>query len=413
MRLEYTLSRQHEQEENHFTNQYSVPAVSNSFDNSIIWQRDNENQITLDYSDPISENTKLELGYDGSFNRYEPKFTLENYDAGLQKFITDITRSNSFIHREKLNAVYGTWQQSSGKLGWMAGLRVEYSAVRSDLVSRDSVIDNNYLKIYPTLHLSYALKTGELQLNYSRRVHRPEADDLNPFPEYMDPRNLRAGNPHLLPEIIHSIEMGYKWQDDKYSFVPSLYYRYKQNGFTQLVSKINDSTFLTTQQNLSSDVSAGTELIFSAKPAKYIQANLSTNLFWQQIDGEDLGFTGKRSVVSMSSNLNCTIHLAPATMFQLSGNYRSARLTPQGKSFGSVVCNAGVRQDLFHKKVSAILTGSDLFKSLKEKREIDTPVLKQMSIGTRNARIFYLGLSWHFGSPKKPQEEKMQFDNNL
>ena len=219
----------------------------------------------------------MELGYDGSFSIQDPVFYGEYFDASQQKFIMDIVKSNKFIYDQHLNAFYGTYQRSYGAFGYSLGLRGEQTNIKANLVTKDSSLSNNYFKFYPTIHFAYKVKNGDIQLNYSRRVRRPEADDLNPFPEYADPRNLRAGNPKLLPEIINSIEFGYKWQNDKYSFVPSLYYRYKQNGFTQVITKLNDSTFLTTQQNLSNDQSAGLELIFSAKPAKFVSANLSSN----------------------------------------------------------------------------------------------------------------------------------------
>jgi len=133
--------------------------------------------------------------------------------------------------------------------------------------------------LYPTIHLAYKLNTGELQLNYSKRVNRPEGDDLNPFPEYQDPRNLRAGNPKLLPEIIHSAEFGFQWRNGNFSFVPSLYYRFKKNGFTDVLVKLNDTTLLSTIQNLSNDVSAGLELIFSAKLANFSLPTLVPTFF--------------------------------------------------------------------------------------------------------------------------------------
>ena len=116
----------------------------------------------------------------------------------------------------------------------------------------------------------------------------------------------------------------------------------------------------------------------------------------------------------MSSNFNAAAAITKTTMWQVSCNYRSARLTPQGKSFGTFVLNTGLRQDLFKKKVSITLTASDIFKTLNQKSELNTPYLKQTSIGRRDARIIYLGLSYRFGKMiKKTNEEKLQFDNSL
>jgi outer membrane receptor protein involved in Fe transport len=414
LRVEFNASASDEVEDNHYTNVYYFPAQPSSFDNTLIKQGDNQQQLTIDYSNPLTEDSKLEAGYDGSFNQIDMDFYGEYYDAALGKFVKDIIKTNRFKYSESIHAVYGTYQHSYEAFGYSAGLRLEQVLINGTLVTKDSAISNQYFKIYPTLHLSYKLKKGELQLNYSRRVNRPEGDNLNPFPEYQDPYNIRAGNPNLLPEITHSVEFGYKWQNDKFSFVPSLYYRYKQNGFTSVTIRLNDSVLLSTQQNLSNDKSTGLELIFSAKAGKFLSANLSSNFFYNQIDASNLGYNNKKSVVSMSTNFNSTVTLTKTTMWQVSCNYRSARLTPQGKLFGSFVFNSGMRQDLFKKKVSVILTASDIFKSLKQKSELNTLFLNQFTTGRRDARIIYLGISYRFGKlTKKQSEEKLQFDNNL
>jgi outer membrane receptor protein involved in Fe transport len=208
--------------------------------------------------------------------------------------------------------------------------------------------------------------------------------------------------------------MGYKWQNSKFTFVPSIYYRYKQNGFTSVTVPLNDSVLLTTMQNLSNDKSTGLELIFSAKAGKFLTANLSANLFYNQIDASGLGYINKKSIVSMNSNFNSTATLTKTTLMQVSCTYRSARLTPQGKQYGNFVLNAGLRQDLFKKKFSVTLTASDVLNTLKQKTELNTGYLKQVSISTRDARIIYLGISYRFGRIiKKQNEEKLQFDNNL
>ncbi|MBA3675108.1 MAG: TonB-dependent receptor [Chitinophagaceae bacterium] len=414
IRFELNISRADEEEDNRYTNVYSFPLVRSTFDNTVITKSDKQKQVTIDYSNPLSENSKLEAGYDGSFSKLDPTFFVEYFDTAQKKFVKDISKSNKFIYEEAIHAFYTTYQHSYGAFGYAAGLRAEQSIIKGNLVTKDSLIDNQYFKFYPTLHLGYKLKSGEIQLNYSRRVNRPDEDDLNPFPEYRDPNNLQAGNPKLLPEIIHSAEFGYQWQNDKYSFVPSLYYRYKQNVFTQVIRKLNDSTYLTTQENLANDKSAGLELIFSAKPAKFFSANLSSNIFYNKIDAINLGYNSTKAVVSMSLNFNSTFVITKNTLIQISSNYRSARITPQGKSYGAFVLNTGIRQDLFKKKVSVVITCSDLFKTLKDKRQLNTPFLNQTSIGSRDARIIYFGIAYRFGKTfKRPNEEKLQFDNNL
>ena len=411
---EFTASSSKDKEDNHFSNVYFYPKQPNEYDNTVIKQTDNQQQLTIDYTNPLSEDSKLEAGYSGSFTQIDMNFFGEYYDTLQGKFVKDLKKSNRFKYNDAIHAVYGTYQHSFGKFGFSAGLRAEQAIIKGNLVTKDSLINNSYFKIYPTLHFSYEMENSEIQLNYSKRVNRPDGDEINPFPEYRDPQNIQAGNPKLLPEIIHSIELGYKWQNKKFSFVPSLYYRYKKDGFTSVTIPLNDSVLLTTDKNLSNDQSAGLELIFSARAGNIFSANLSSNIFYTRIDASDLGYSDKKSVVSMSTNFNSSLSITKTTMLQVSCNYRSAQLTPQGKTFATFVMNAGLRQDLFKKKVSVILTASDLFKTFTFKTELNSSYIKQTSISRRDAQVIYIGISYRFGKlVKKAEEENLEFDNNL
>jgi len=322
--------------------------------------------------------------------------------------------SNLFLYKEALNAVYGTYEKSIEDFSFNIGLRAEAAYTNSILKTIDSNVRNNYFELYPTIHLAYKREKGEWQLNYSRRVNRPDPDELNPFPEYLDPLHLRAGNPNLKPEFIHSIEFGYQVNRKHFSFVPSLYYRYKYNGFTTITKSLNDSVLYTTRENLSNDQSAGLEMIFSTKALKFMTVNLSTNIFYNTIDASELGGPAKKSIFSMSSNFNAVFNVTKTTMMQLTSVYRSARQTAQGKTYPTFVVNIGARQNLFHNKLSVTCTVSDLFKTLEQRVFLETPDLKQNSYNRRDAQVFYLGLSYRFGnSGKKQQEEKLQFDDNL
>ena len=375
---------------------------------------EDQQQLTIDYSNPLSDHSKLEAGYAGLFTKQDLDLYAEYFDSTTGEFVKDFIKSNRFLYKESIHAFYGLYQHSYGQFSYSVGLRAEQADIKGDLVTKDSLINNSYFKLYPTLHLSHKTSDGEFQLNYSKRVNRPEADDLNPFPDYQDPRNLRAGNPALLPEMIHSIEFGYKWQKANFSLVPSIYYRYTENGFTNVIIPIDDSTLLFTNANLSNSQSAGLEFILSAKAGSFLTAALSSNIFYNQIDATELGFGDKKSIVSMSANLNTNFSFTKTTMAQLSCNYRSARLTPQGKVFPTFVMNLGLRQDLLKNKLSLIFTASDLFSTLRQKTVLNTSFLNQTSVNRRDGLAVYLGLSYRFGKTlKKANEEKIEFDNSM
>ena len=186
-----------------------------------------------------------------------------------------------------------------GSFGFQEGLRIIIVyLVKQILLPLIHLLKKNYFSIYPTLHIAYELSELEkLQLIYSRRVRRPESDDINLFPEYSYLRNVRAGEIlNLLPEYIHSLELGLSYQNHQYSILPSLYYRYTSNRFTRLTNLINDTTTLTTEENLSHDQSAGFKFIPSANAGKIFTTNISRDEVKSQIEGSNLGYSFRKSV---------------------------------------------------------------------------------------------------------------------
>jgi outer membrane receptor protein involved in Fe transport len=413
LRIEATSSMEKEDERNYYQNAFRYPSTDTTWDNVWVYQVQNDKQLTADYVLPLAGEAQLELGYMGSFLSHDILFYNELYDKGQGEFVMDSLTSSHFLYKENVHAVYGLFKKSYNKFSFSAGLRAEQAYRTSDLITLDSVVKFNYFQLYPTIHLGYKVKNGELQLNYSKRVNRPDGDALNPFPEYIDPLNLSAGNPYLEPEYIHSLELGYQIKAGKYSIVPSLYYRYKYNGFTSVIKQVNDSVLLRTEENLASDQSAGLEVIFSARPFKFFNANLSSNIFYNTINAENLGFSNKKSIFSMNLNANLNFSFTKTTMLQTSINYRSKRQTPQGIIYPSFVVNFGARQDLFKSKLSVTATLSDAFKTLHQKNILSSAELYQVSVNTRDAQVFYFGLIYHFGFTPKKKEEKIQYDDNL
>lgn len=413
LRAEFTASSQSEDEKNYYNNQYYFPIKLLVPDNNWVNQIEYNQQATLDFVNPIGDDAKMELGYAGSFIQQDIDFYTENVNASTGKLEKNPFTSNRFKLNQQVHALYATYSKTINQLSYSLGLRSEQSFIESNLVTRDSIIKNQYLNFFPTIHLSYKLTKGELQLNYSKRVNRPEGDDLNPFPEYLDPINLRAGNPLLKPEYIHSVEFGYQWKNNAFTVVPSIYYRYKYNGFTSITQKINDTAFLTTRQNLSNDQNAGFELVVSAKPTKTITANLSTNVFYNTINFGTTAAPDKKSILTMSTNFNASASVTKNTMFQFTCIYRSARQSVQGFFAPTFVINMGLKQELFKNKLSVIATLSDVFSTLKQRSDLTTKFLIQHQVNSRDAQVFYIGFNYQFGKTIKKADEKMQFDNAL
>lgn len=413
LNIDYTTSISDELEDNHYTNIVHFPQMPNTFDNTRIKQGDNESQLSVQYTNPLDEKSKLETGYLLETLNNDMDYYGESLNASSNAWIKDLQKSNHFIYTENINVLYGTYEREFGKFAAMAGLRAEIADLKGYQVTNDSTTTNNYFRLYPTLHLSYKLSDiHEFQLNYSHRIRRPEGDEMNPFPEYQNPYSLRVGNPGLKPEDIHSFELGYQYRKDVSTFISTLYYRYKYNSVTSVTKYINDSVMMTRNENLSKNNSLGLELIFSSTIANIINFNLSTNTFYNTIDASNLGYSSDKSTISWSANFNASANLTKTTMLQVTSNYMAQTLTPQGVRLPSYAVNLGLKQDLFNKKASAFLTVSDLFNTLQNSYIIDTPALYDKSIRKRSARMIYVGFSYNFGNQKK-KENVIKYDNQF
>jgi outer membrane receptor protein involved in Fe transport len=411
---EVRRGRTTEQEDNRYTNVYRTPARAAAFDFTLIKNTETNTETSIDYAHPLDENSKFETGYNGQISETDMDFHGSFLNAAGAT-VSDPTRTNHFIYDAAIHAFFGTFARKFGSVGLLAGLRFEHAAIATNQVTARLTGSNNYDRFYPSLHTSYDLTdTQQLQLNYSHRVHRPEGDDLNPYPEYQDPFNLRAGNPKLVPEDIHSIEAGWQHRKDDTTYLATVYYRSRYHGMTSVTRYIDAVTLLTTKENLGSSRSGGLELGANTRLKDRVSLNFSANAYRSEIDASNLGFSARRTAFAWDAKLNANFDVTKTTLVQLNTNYSARRLTPQGYRYPTKVANLGLRHNFADKKTAVIFTLSDIFDSLHERTHIDTPVLRQDITRRRSSRIAYVGLIYNFGkSGKKPKKDDLQFDNSL
>jgi len=414
LNFDFVASTSKEQENNHYSNLYRFPSIDPSYDNTVIIQADKESQATLEYINPLSETAKLEAGYVFEYQFSDMNFSGEALNPVTHIWEKDIQKTNQFIYSTDIHVLYGTFEKEFGRFGFLGGFRTEEAIVNTRQVTTNTKINNNYFRLYPSLHLSYKLGGNhELQLNYSHRISRPEGDQLNPFPEYQDPYNLREGNPTLKPADIHSIETGYQYKNKSVTFLSTIYYRYLYNGMTSITKYINDTVLLTTTENLSKSQSLGLELVLTTNINNLVNLNLSTNTYYNTIDASSLGYSNNKSTVTWSANLSAGVNITKSTVLQITSNYIAKRLTPQGEMMPSFVMNSGFRQEFFKGKAAMIITVSDIFNSLRNNSVINTPELYQSVMRRRSARIIYAGFTYVFGSQNKKKETQIKYDTQF
>ena len=415
LRADFVLEYDDEHENYSYNSVYKTPLYPDKKDyhyNHILEEKFN---LALTYSRPLWKNASLEIGYDGNMQISDQDFLVQHYNNELLQWETDSVLTNHYNGNQTVHALFGTLSYTIRKFSFMAGLRPELALLNLDFITVNAVVRQTYFSVYPTLHLSLASGKNEWQLNYSRRVNRPRPEDMNPVPEYRDPSNYFVGNQYLKPEDIHSFEFGYAVKSGNVTLIPSLFYRYRVNGFTTVTNNKNDSVLVTTMANLSHDQSAGIDFSGNAQIVRIINLNFSASGYYNEIDASNIGYSSNKAALSWNAKVNASVSITKTTILQVNGQYRSSVLTPQGIRYPTWVVNLGFRQDFWKKKLSLLLTVSDLFNSNASKSTVSTPVLIQESLRRRDAPVIYAGFLFNFTTNNKNKKEKeirFEFDNS-
>lgn len=382
-------------------NQYATYSTdSTTKDNTQIWQAYYQHLFHLTYHRQFNEHLKLDIGYELDALQTDLNFHVQNLEGDV--FVPDRNRTNDFTNNETNHALYAMVEYKQGAWGLLFGIRPELMRIKSHLHSLDSIVTNDYWMVYPTLHVSYAIdEWNELQLNYSLRVNRPEADDLNPFPEYQNPLTLKAGNPYLKPEKVHSIEAGYQWRKGGTTVLGTLYYRYVTHKLTTVTRYLPTGVLLTTKENLNNGSSAGAEFILNTAVGKWLTLNMNGNLFYDQIDATRLGYGSRKDAVAWSTSLNADFTPFKNALIQLNSRYLSPSLLAQGKREGTFTTDIGAKYEIPRLHLSFTATLSDVFNTFKKVYTIDTPQLQQHLEQKMNTRVFYIGIAWNFNTLKQ------------
>ncbi|EJL28256.1 outer membrane receptor for ferrienterochelin and colicin [Caulobacter sp. AP07] len=391
----------------------SEPGGGRRDEHSFFGADQDRTNLKVDYSRPLGE-AKLKTGLD-----LERSST--DYDTRSGLLSDTASSAGLFVYDQDVYAGYVTYERPFGDFTAQAGLRLEQVNITTNpvwtrynaggglvLTQTGTPHRNDYFRAYPTLHLGYALSdTQTLTANYSRRVQRPQVQDLNPNLVYIDQYNLRAGNPDLKPQVTDAYELGWQYRKGPTSYLATAYFRDSADVVTDVVEDWGGGVLLTTRENLGKSRNGGLELVTNGKLTPKLSYNLSANAFWNQIDAGNLGFVGKRSGTTLSGRANLSWQATPKDFFQLNGFTSGKRLTPQGHREPISLVNLGYRRKVTD-RLNVVVTVNDVADSFRDVAVIDTPLLRERAKRTAKVRAAFFGFTYALGGGK-PRPEQFDF----
>lgn len=387
---------------------FRTPPGATLFEDSEPRNRLGHSQLKVDYTRPLGADQKLKLGYEfnGDDNDYRVVF---GRSAASGPVAIDPTRSNLFRFDQQVHAVYATYERPVGKVTLLSGLRVESTKIDLNQVTQGRQDENDYVRLYPSVHLGYRLDdVQQVSASYSRRVQRPQPIDYNAFAIYLDPQNLLRGNPGLKPQTTDAFELGYQYRKSGATYLATGYYRRGRDAVNDVFQDIGGGVILQTRDNIGSFQTAGLELVATGRLPGKVNYNISANLGWNEIDARNLGFgSAVRSAWSVGGRGTVSWQATDKDFLQLQGFVYGKRLLSQGVSEPQAILNLGYRHK-FSERLSGLVTAQDVLALSGFESQINSPTFSERTKGAPKNRALFVGLTYAFGGGK-PREPTFDF----
>ena len=328
--------------------------------------------------------------------------TLHNYDIVDGEYILNTDRSNNFVYKERVNAAYISWQkQLNDKWNFMAGVRGEQTHSTGDLTSAQQTdnefVERNYFNLFPSGGLTYKMNDkNSFRLNYSRRIDRPNYQDLNPFEFKLDELSFQKGNPFLRPQYSNSYGFTHT---HKHTLNTSLNYTVINDVSTRISKALDEKRSTLTFVNLAKQTNLALTVSYPFSVTKWwnVYATMTAYRLHNEanIEGDIIDLTTH----AMNFYGQNTFSLPKGFRVELSGWYNSPAIWAGNWTTDSQFdVTAGVSKELFQKRGNLNVSVSDIFFQNGWSGESNFGALRMYGNGTWESRQVRINFSYSFGN---------------
>jgi outer membrane receptor protein involved in Fe transport len=302
----------------------------------------------IDYENPLTDDTKFEAGARAAIRDFNNILDQYRFNSSTGQYVLVPAISSRYKFNDQVYAAYGTYSFKVKKWSYQLGLRAESSNYTGTLLNSKGADSATFkvdfpLSLFPSAFLTYKINPKQdFQINYSRRVNRPNFFQLMPFPDYSDPQNINIGNANLKPEFTQSFELSW---NNAYkpgaNFLVSAFFKYSDNLITRYVYRDKnalvpgDSAFYSTFINANDAYTYGVEFTNKISPVKWWETTVNLNIFNSRINATIPGQPELiQEQLSWFLKFNNTFKVMKGLSVQLSGDYQAKTVLPPSSGGG-------------------------------------------------------------------------------
>ncbi len=363
----------------------------------------------VNYNKTLKHEHSIEVGVKFTWTKTSNDIKFNNLIGN--DYIIDSTKSNKFQYIENINAVFSTWSKN-WKKGWSTnlGLRIEQTNTNQQSYTLNSITKRHYVDFFPSLFIQKSIKEKHsININYSRKIQRPDFNDLNPFQFYLSPYSVWTGNANLKPQYINVTEFTYTFKN-AYSFF--IGHENLNNNYTHLIFQ-DDSTKISTYRASN----------FKIRNNLNIGFNINKEIFkwWTISYSAQYTFFKYNSIVNNSPfivsshkfniSLDNTFILPKGFMINVFGFYTSPHYDATDIMKSDGMLNISLSKTFFDKKLRIRIAGNDILATKNMSYTTNYFNVNSKTTNKWSSRFFSLTVSYNFQKGKKFQNSRVNKSN--
>lgn len=399
--------------------------------------------INLDYVNPLSENSKLELGLQTILFSTNILYA-SNGDSFNEIGNLIPTPSTDFDYSRNIYSAYANYNKKFDKWTYQVGVRLESVnvdaiALQTDVITNDvSEIPfiNDYVQAYPSVFITYSpSEKNAYQLSYSRRVDRPGIGQVNPIKEWSSPLISSFGKQDLEPQFTNSLEVNYtrNLNNSKGSLTGGVFYRAISNEINRALfidrSDATSGRIILTNDNFDNTSAYGVELSTNYRPTKWWSINGSFDFYSQIQKGiaeniRDGILIENATIADIETNVNQVANTAwnfrmfnnfsvnEKLAFTAFGFYRGINRTLQFDMRPMYFVNLGIRYNFLEaNRATFAFNYNDIFNTMRFGFDGIRPFLQNGEFNWES-NTWNISINYRFGGEKYRAKSRKQRDDN-
>lgn len=366
----------------------------------------------LDFVIPAKNKMKYEFGAKSSYVATDNDFTFENFEGGA--WGNDIRKTNHFKYTEMVNALYVNTGYQWKKWAVQGGLRLEHTFSDGHSITSDERNKRNYLNLFPTVFVNQTINDkNSIRYSYSKRIDRPNYEQLNPFLFFLDPYTYEIGNPFLQPQFTDSYEVTYTLKN---TYSLSLAYADTRDMIFEVLQQ-DDATRSTfqTNKNLKGMNNYSMNLSVPFNPVKWWSMQNNFSVYYNHYKDDNVsGASLNAGRVAYNFYTGNTFTLKKNWSGELSMWYNSPGLYGIIEmSRPQYAVNAGIQKSFLDKKAKLKLSINDIFLTSFFAGRINYSNMN-LSLDNRwNARRVALTFTYNFGNQNVKSQRRSSAADDL